>query len=131
MIGYLLDTHACIYALAAPAKLGSGARRALKAVEAGETIGWIPAAVALEMALLRERGRIEVGLPQLRAAMEQAPGLRFLALDLLQIEEFSSLTAIKDPFDRLILSACRVTGSRLITKDTNLLESKIVRTVWD
>ena len=128
---YLLDTHTCVYALISPAKLGTAARRALQEVERGRAIVWIPAVVAIEIALLRERGRIGVGLPQLREALAQASGLQFLALDLQQIDEFAVLTSIKDPFDRLILSACRATGARLITKDANLLDSKIVHTVWD
>lgn len=131
MPDYLLDTHACVYALAAPAKLGKAARRALETVEAGRSIAWIPAAVAAEIALLRERDKIGVGLLQLRTALEQTPGLKFLALDLLQIETFATLMAIKDPFDRLILSACRVTGARLITRDSTLLESKVVPALWD
>jgi len=131
MADYLLDTHACVYSLAAPAKLGNAARRALEAVEAGRSIAWIPAAVAAEIALLRERDRIGVGLPQLRTALEQTPGLQFLALDFPQIEMFATLTAIKDPFDRLIVSACRITGARLITRDGNLLDSKVVMTLWD
>jgi PIN domain nuclease of toxin-antitoxin system len=128
---YVLDTHACVYSLAAPAKLGKAARRALEAVEAGRSIAWIPAAVAAEIALLRERGKIGIGLPQLRTALEQSPGLKFLALDLLQVETFAMLTAVKDPFDRLILSACRVIGARLITRDGTLLDSTIVPVLWD
>jgi PIN domain nuclease of toxin-antitoxin system len=128
---YLLDTHACVYSLAAPERLGKAARRALEAVEAGRSIAWIPAAVVAEIVLLRERDRIGLGLPQLRMAFEQTPGLKFLALDFSQIEMFAMLTAIKDPFDRFILSACRVTGARLITRDNVLLESKVVPALWD
>ena len=72
-----------------------------------------------------------MGIPQLRTAIEQTPGLQFLALDFPQIEEFAALTSIKDPFDRLILSPCRVTGARLITRDRNLRESKVVRSLWE
>jgi PIN domain nuclease of toxin-antitoxin system len=111
--------------------LGAAARRALKAVEAGRAIAWIPAAVAAEIALLRERNRIDVGVPQLRTAMERTPGLQFLILDLRQVEEFTLLTAINDPFDRLILSACRVTGAQLISRDLSMIASKVVRSVWD
>jgi PIN domain nuclease of toxin-antitoxin system len=63
--------------------------------------------------------------------MEQAPSLQFLTLDLRQIEEFAALASIRDPFDRLIVGACRVTGARLISRDRNLQESKLVRAIWD
>jgi PIN domain nuclease of toxin-antitoxin system len=131
MSDLVLDTHACVYALIAPGKLGKAARRALSAVESGGTTAWIPAAVVAELILLRELGRIEIGLPELRTALEQAPGLRFLALDLRQLEEFAAHTSIRDPFDRLIASACRVVDGRLITRDDSLRRSGLIRTIWN
>ena len=94
-------------------------------------MGWVPAAAAAEIALLRERDRIGVGLPELRTAMEQTPNLRFLTLDLPQIEEFAALTSIQDPFDRLIIGACRAADAHLITRNGNLQGFKLVQTVWE
>jgi PIN domain nuclease of toxin-antitoxin system len=127
----VFDTHACIYALAAPARLGRAARRVLAGVEAGRATAWIPAAVVAEIVMLKELGRTTVGLPELRTAMEHAPGLRFLALDWKQLDEFAALVAIRDPFDRLIVSACRAVDSPLVTKDDALQASGVVRTVWN
>jgi len=126
----VLDTHACVYALAAPARLGRAARRRLAEVEMGRAIAWIPAAVVAELVLLREMGRIKVGIQELRAAMEDAPALRFLPLDLRQLDEFAAHAAIRDPFDRLIVSACRSVQAELITKDTTLSDTGLVRTIW-
>jgi len=131
LTAYVLDTHACVYALTAPRKLGPAARSALETIEAGRAKGWVPAAVAAEIALLRERDRIGIGIPELRTAFEQTPNLDFLPLDLLQVEEFAALASIQDPFDRLIVGACRVAGARLISRDQRLQESKLIRTVWD
>ena len=131
MTDVVLDTHACVYALTAPARLGAAARRALREVEAGRGHAWVPAAVAAELVLLRELGRTKVGLPELRMAMEQASFLRFLALDLRQLDEFAAHVSIRDPFDRLIVGACRTIGASLITKDGALADSGLVRTVWN
>ena len=128
--GYVLDTHACVFALGAPAKLGAKARSAMRAVEEGRGEAWIPAAVVAEIVLLRELGRIEIGLAHLKTAMEQAPGLRFLSLDLDQLDEFAALGAIRDPFDRLIVSAARAVGAKLVTRDRSLGEHGLVQTVW-
>jgi PIN domain nuclease of toxin-antitoxin system len=127
---YVLDTHACIFALAAPRKLGAKARSALEGVESGRQLAWIPAAVVAEIVLLRELGRIAVGLPELKAAMEQAPGLRFLPLDLRQLDEFAALGAIRDAFDRLIVAGSRAIGAKLVTRDSRLAEFGLVETVW-
>ena len=127
---YVLDTHACVFSLVAPAKLGQKARRALEAVEAGGSVAWIPAAVLAEIVLLRELGRIEIGLAHLKTAMEQAPGLRFLPLDLRQLDEFAALGAIRDPFDRLIVSASRVLEAKLLTRDRSIGDHGLVQTLW-
>lgn len=130
MSDFVLDTHACVLALAAPEKLGPAARKALSEVEAGRARAWVPAAVAAEIILLRELGRIGIGLPELQIAIDQAPSLRFLGLDLLQLNEFAAHTGVRDPFDRLILSACRVVKAKLVTRDRYLRDSGLVHTVW-
>ena len=131
MADVVLDTHACVYALTAPRRLGRAARRALEAVEAGRATAWVPAAVVAELVLLRELGRVTVGLPELKAAMDQAPSLRFLPLDFRQLDEFAAQIAIQDPFDRLIASACRAVGASLVTKDKALAGSALLRTIWN
>lgn len=128
---FVLDTHACLYALAAPRKLGKAARRAMNDVEAGKATAWIPAAVIAEIVLLRELGRASIGLPELAAAMDRAPLLRFLPLDLAQLDEFAAHIAVRDPFDRLILSACRVVRAKLVTKDRGVGATGLVQTVWN
>ena len=126
----MLDTHACVFLLAAPQKLGVHARRALERVESGREEAWVPAAVAAEIVLLRELGRIRIGLPQLRETLDSVPGLRFLPLELDQLDHFVSLTSIRDPFDRLIMSAARSLKAELISRDEALGESGLVRIVW-
>lgn len=127
---YVVDTHACVFLLAAPRKLGANARRALERVESGRDEAWVPAAVVAEIVLLHELGRIRIGLPQLRETLDSFPGLRFLPLDLHQLDQFVSLTAIRDPFDRLIMSAARSLKAELISRDEELGESGLVRIVW-
>jgi len=126
----VLDTHACLYALTDPARLGAAGRRLLKQGEAGRLVVWIPAAVVAEVVMLKELGRTLVGLPQLRTAMEEAASLRFLPLDLRQLDEFSALQAVRDPFDRLVISACRAVDGRLITRDARIEDTGLVRTAW-
>jgi PIN domain nuclease of toxin-antitoxin system len=128
---YVLDTHACIFALAAPDKLGRGAVMALRAVEAGRATAWIPAAVLAEVALLHERDRVGIGVADVRAAMASTQGLRFLPLDLRQIEEFAAHRQVPELFDRWILAAGRATHAQLVTMDSVLAESGLIPTIWD
>lgn len=43
---YVIDTHACVFLLAAPRKLGASARTALERVESEHDEAWVPAASA-------------------------------------------------------------------------------------
>lgn len=126
---YVLDTHACLFALAAPRKLGRKAKNALqRADQHGETV-WLPAAVVAEVVMLKELGRTEIGLPELRGAFATTYW-RFLPLDLDQLDEFAALTGIRDPFDRLIVAATRRSGANLISRDRKLRETGLVNIVW-
>lgn len=130
MASYVLDTHALVFALTAPAKLGRRARAALKRVESNRDEAWVPAAVVAELILLRELGRIDVGLAELRSVLEERANVRFLALELAQLDLFRELSGIRDPFDRLIVSAAKSTGAKLLSKDEHLGESHLVEVVW-
>ena len=116
--------------LTAPRKLGADARAAVERIEAGRDEGWVPAAVAAEIVILRELGRVGIGLPELRRAMQGAPNLKFLDLDLAQLEEFVALGVIRDPFDRLVASAARSLRASLVTRDSTLEETGLVETIW-
>jgi PIN domain nuclease of toxin-antitoxin system len=47
-----------------------------------------------------------------------------------QLDEFVSLTSIRDPFDRLVVSAARTLDAKLVSKDEALAETGLVEVVW-
>ena len=129
MTDLVLDTHACLFALGAPKKLGRRARRVLEEADAKAGCVWIPAIAAAEVVMLKELGRTELGLPVLRRACEETCW-RFLPIDLDQIDEFAALAAIRDPFDRLIVAATRCAGAKLISRDAALADLGLVDVIW-
>ena len=131
MARYVLDTHTCVFMLTSPRKLGARARAIIENVEAGRDQAWLPAAVVAELLILRGLGKLGIGLPEVKNALESCANLRFLPLDLVQLEEFAALSAVRDPFDRLMVSASRATHARLLTRDQALAESGLIETVWD
>jgi PIN domain nuclease of toxin-antitoxin system len=127
---YVLDTHAFVLSLVAPKKLGREAARVMRRVERGQDQAFLPAVAAAELALLHDLGRIDIGVAEMKAALADVPAIRFLPLDLAQVESFATLHAVRDPFDRLIVSAALTTRSRLVSKDTALTASGLVQVVW-
>ncbi len=80
--------------------------------------------------MLRALDRIDIGLRELVTAIEEAPSLRFLALDLEQLDALSALASVRDPFDRLILGAARARRAKLITRDAALSAQTLVPVIW-
>jgi PIN domain nuclease of toxin-antitoxin system len=69
----VLDTHALLWYLTKPERLGKRAARVLAQVDRGTTRAWIPAIVAVELVLLGEAGRTRVGLVEVEEALRRNP----------------------------------------------------------
>lgn len=126
-----IDTHALIWYLSRPRKLGRSAARRLREADAGRCEILVPAIVLVELTLLREAGRNVIGVPQVEALLAAQPAFQLQPLDMAQATEFALLDSLPDPFDRLIVAAARSTDVPLISADTVIDASALVETVWD
>jgi hypothetical protein len=63
--------------------------------------------------------------------MVRNPEIRFLPLDLGQAKEFALLSAVRNPFDRLIVAAARSVGCPLLSADEGIAASGLVRVIWE
>jgi PIN domain nuclease of toxin-antitoxin system len=129
MRDFVADTQALVFHLVEPRRLGKAARRAFEAADAGKSRCHVPAIVLVEVALLGERGRIRVGLPQVLASLAAHPGYTLMPLDVEQCLEFGALVGIKDPMDRLVAAASRVARAELVSSDA-AFDPHLDR-VWD
>jgi len=126
-----IDTHAIVFLLRRPKRLGPIAARVLRSADAGRTEVLIPAISVAELALLSEAGRDVVSPVQIEALVAQNPSFRMLPLDLSQCLEFALLGALRDPFDRLIVAAARTADVPLVTADETIRASGLVEALWD
>lgn len=127
----VLDTHALIWHLSLPKRLGKAAHRMMTQVDQGKAVAIIPAIVPVELALLREAGRRVPGPPELQTLFATHSGFRLLPLDLTQAIEFMLLGSLKDPFDRLVVAAARILSAPLLTADERIAHSGLAQTIWD
>ena len=126
----VLDTHAWIWWVSEPARLGRIARRE---IDRAGAIG-VPAICCLELATLVSRGRISLDRPPLRWMHE---ALALPRVDLLALTPAVAIKAAElpvsfpgDPADRLIAATAILESALLITRDERLHESAAVRTAW-
>jgi PIN domain nuclease of toxin-antitoxin system len=130
MTTFVADTHALFWHLADPRRLGRAARRAFAAADSGKWTCHVPAVSLIEIWLLHERGRLRVGPAQVLETLAGHAGYAVLPLDVEQTVEFGALPAVRDPMDRMILAAARVTGSKLVSADA-ALDGHGVGRIWD
>jgi PIN domain nuclease of toxin-antitoxin system len=129
----LLDTHAWIWWVAGSAELPIRTRRHVQAAFAEDRL-WVSAISAWEIALLVQRGRLELRLPvrEWVARSEALSGLHFLPVDMtigLRAVELSGLH--QDPADRMIVATAELLAAVLITRDERLQRYGGVSTMWD
>jgi PIN domain nuclease of toxin-antitoxin system len=124
------DTHALIWHLTEPKRLGKRARRAFAEADAGKRLCHVPAAVFLETWLLHERGRLRITPAQVLDVIAGHPGYALLPLDTEQVVEFGAWPSVRDPVDRVIVAAACVTRSKLISADT-AFEGLPIVVIWD
>lgn len=126
----MADTHALVWQLTQPARLGKAARRAFAAVEAGRWHCDVPVVCLIEIGLLYERACIRIGPAQVAAALGQHPGYQIATLDVTQALEFAALVGVHDPMDRLILAATRALRASLLSAD-DVFDGRGVERLWD
>lgn len=127
----VLDTHAWVWWLTKPEKLGKQAARVLaKAPRIG-----VPGICVWEVAMKAEANKLRFDRPY-DAWLEEA-----LALDarvqLLPLAAEVAILAVKlpwdhgDPADRMIVATARAYNSPLVTADERIRDSKLVKCVWE
>jgi PIN domain nuclease of toxin-antitoxin system len=126
----VVDTHAWLWWVAEPARLGKAARRALNDAR---RVG-VPAICCLEVAALAARGRVTLDRPPL-AWLQDA-----LGLPRVELVPLTPAVAVKaaglpasfpgDPADRLVVATALIEAGVLVTKDSRIQDSSLVETVW-
>lgn len=126
----VLDTHAWLWWVSAPGRLGRAAARAIRGARG---IG-VPAVCCLEVAVAAARGRIGLDRP----ILEWLNGA--LALPRVVLVPLSPAVAVKaaelppsfpgDPADRMIVATAILESALLVTRDDRIQGYPGVRTVW-
>lgn len=126
------DSHALIFALKEPRKLGSAGRRFIERVERGDATLYVPALLLVELAEANRRGTFPLPIPfgQWAARQFESPRFKLADLTLEIIVRSHELYGIPERGDRLIAATALVLGCPLITRDRQIVESAEVDCIW-
>lgn len=127
-LGYLLDTHAMIWALERPEALSSAAR---KAVSSGPNV--VSVVSYWEVMVKSMKGTLDVGDPRIwwQEALEQLAATPLI----LRPQHVAAMYALppihKDPFDWMLIAQATVEGLALVSADAEIRRyaSKSLRVV--
>lgn len=133
-MAFVTDTHPLVYFEAGRhKKLSRKVLRVFREAEAGLELVFVPTIIFREIEVLRRKRKVQIRegtLTSWARRLFEYPG--FLAQDLtLEIVlESVALTGLSDPMDSLIVATARCLELPLITKDTGIIESRLVPTFW-
>ena len=132
---YVTDTHAFLWHIYSPDRLGSAARAAFVATDNGHATIYIPAVVLAEVLMVVQRGRlpgVTMGhlLPHLEA-IRRSSNYAMSSLSPDTILGSHTLTAIPDIFDRLIVAEAMERELPLLSRDNVITKSALVTVIWD
>lgn len=125
------DTHALLHH-AGGRGLGPRAAALFQAAEARRAVIYLPMAVLWEVTLLARAGKINLRRTPRAFFIDLFTNVAYQPYDLTreQVFEADELRFNRDPFDGLIVAAARALELPLITRDADIVESRVVKTIW-
>jgi len=127
---YVLDTHALIWLMVGDSRLGTTAHDVLSSRSDQQVI---PAIVLAEISFLFQRRRIQVSFPAALAYLLAAPNTKIFPLDEAVVERLPGVLNIHDGI--IVATALLIRDTlgedvTIITKDREIVQSGLVKTVW-
>lgn len=128
----VVDTHALVLHAAGGKRLGKRAAALFEAAERRAALLYVPVAVMWECGLLARVGRIDLhrSLETFFAELFSNPAYQPLDLTPEQVYLADAGRPNDDPFDALICAAARHLGLPLVSRDADIIDSKLVRVLW-
>ena len=126
------DTHPLVFHAEGGRRLGKRAAAIFQAAEQRVALVYVPTAVMWECGLLARVGRIDLRrtLREFFGDLFSNPAYQPLDLTPEHVYLADDARPNADPFDGLICAAARSLDLPLVTRDSDIQESGIVRTIW-
>lgn len=126
---YVIDTHALVWHLTNDAKLGADARAVMTRIDSGKDKGLVPTIVLAEILYASERGRISLTLDDVLKQLRKRKHYRIEPFNRAVLIAAQKIN-IPELHDRLIVATATWRKASVVTRDEDIVNSGIVKTVW-
>jgi PIN domain nuclease of toxin-antitoxin system len=127
---YVTDAHGFLWFLSKDERLGKKALEIFRACDKGKETVVVPSIVLLECMYVCEKKRIALEFREIMQKIQGTLNYIVYPLDEEVVLECQNVDKIVEAHDRIIAATTKLLNTKLITKDTNITNSKIVDIVW-
>jgi PIN domain nuclease of toxin-antitoxin system len=127
---YVTDAHGFLWFLSKDERLGKKALEIFRACDKGKEIVVVPSIVLLECLYVCKKKRIGFEFREIMLKIQETFNYPVYPLDERVVLECQNVSKIKEPQDRIIVATTKLLNTKLITKDVNIINSKLVETEW-
>jgi PIN domain nuclease of toxin-antitoxin system len=127
---YVTDAHGFLWFLSKDSRLGKKALEIFRLCDKGREIVVVPSIVLLECLYVCEKKRINFEFREIVLKIQGTFNYPVYPLDEGVVLECQNVSKISEPHDRIIVATAKLLKARLITKDADVVNSKLVDTVW-
>ncbi len=127
---YLADSHSLIWHLTEDKKLGRKALEIFTKADNGEIIIIVPTIVLAEIIHICEKKKAKLEIKEVINKIKTSLNYIPYSLNMEVLDKAIVLKNISEMHDRIIIATTTITGAVLITKDREIIKSRIVKTIW-
>ncbi|HBI24584.1 MAG: hypothetical protein A2Y48_05685 [Nitrospirae bacterium RIFCSPLOW2_12_42_9] len=128
-MNYVTDTHSLVWYFTEDPRLSL---KALEAFQSSETEGivYVPTVVLAEIMFISKKGRVTLSFENTLKKIEESGNFLITPLDEDILRVADKIENNLEMHDRLIVATAKHYESILITKDINIINSKLITTIW-
>lgn len=127
---YVIDTHAFIFALTDPSKLGKIGSDIFNKADRKEVKLVLSIVSILEIIAIIEKGVLPINFEKLLKLILSHPSYEIYPLSISILKRISELKSLRDLHDRAIVSTALELNCPLLTRDSKLKKLKILKVIW-
>ncbi|MGH9799322.1 MAG: type II toxin-antitoxin system VapC family toxin [Blastocatellia bacterium] len=127
---YVADTHALYWYLMASPNLSPAAKAAFDEGLQGQAVIYLPAIVLAELYYLNKKHGQPIDFSATFSSLQASLQFVFVSAEARDVLDFDADAATPEMHDRMIVSVTRRLAAMCITRDPQIVNSGLVKTIW-